>query len=378
MKAVLLYRAKYFFILILFSSILQSKVYSQSQDNSDKTLRLGVIGLVHDHVSWVFNRNKEDVTIVGIVETNKEAIARYQKRYQLPDSLFFDSYQALYNKTKPEAVSAFNETKSHLEVVAFFVPKNIPVMVEKPMATSYEDALEMSKLSKKYNVPILINYETSWYESTYEAKDLLAQNRIGNLNKLVFNTGHPGPKEIGCSPEFLEWLTDPILNGGGALTDFGCYGANIATWLLEGQTPISVSCVAKQTKPNKYPKVDDDTTIVLEYEKQQVVIQASWNWSHNRKDMQLYGTSGYINCLNGSQMMVMEKESEGEKPYKPKAIEDYQKDPFRLLYEVVHEKRKIPKNSLYSIENNLIVSKILSLAHLAAQEQKTLPWNYLD
>ena len=143
MKAVLLYRAKYFFILILFSSILQSKVYSQSQDNSDKTLRLGVIGLVHDHVSWVFNRNKEDVTIVGIVETNKEAIARYQKRYQLPDSLFFDSYQALYNKTKPEAVSAFNETKSHLEVVAFFVPKNIPVMVEKPMATSYEDALEI-------------------------------------------------------------------------------------------------------------------------------------------------------------------------------------------------------------------------------------------
>ena len=39
MKAVLLYRAKYFFILILFSSILQSKVYSQSQDNSDKILR---------------------------------------------------------------------------------------------------------------------------------------------------------------------------------------------------------------------------------------------------------------------------------------------------------------------------------------------------
>ena len=377
MKAVLLYRAKYFFILILFSSILQSKVYSQSQDNSDKTLRLGVIGLVHDHVSWVFNRNKEDVTIVGIVETNKEAIARYQKRYQLPDSLFFDSYQALYNKTKPEAVSAFNETKSHLEVVAFFVPKNIPVMVEKPMATSYEDALEMSKLSKKYNVPILINYETSWYESTYEAKDLLAQNRIGNLNKLVFNTGHPGPKEIGCSPEFLEWLTDPILNGGGALTDFGCYGANIATWLLEGQTPISVSCVAKQTKPNKYPKVDDDTTIVLEYEKQQVVIQASWNWSHNRKDMQVYGSHGYIDAKNGNSMSILEKESQGPYDHTPPAIESNQKDPFRLLLEVTKYGKTLDPFSLYTLENNLIVSKILTLAKKAAETKQTLSWNAL-
>jgi hypothetical protein len=49
-----------------------------------------------------------------------------------------------------------------------------------------------------------------------------------------------------------------------------------------------------------------------------------------------------------------------------------------LLYEVVHEKKTISKNSLYSIENNLIVSKILSLARLAAQEKKTLAWDYLE
>ena len=191
---------------------------------------------------------------------------------------------------------------------------------------------------------------------------------------MVFNTGHPGPQEIGCTPEFLAWLTDPILNGGGALTDFGCYGANIATWILNGETPQSVSCVAKQTKPNRYPKVDDDTTIILEYQKQQVIIQASWNWSYNRKDMQLYGSKGYVNCQNASSMILMENQSEESKKHLPKAISKHLKDPFRLLYEVVFENLSLEPYSLYSVENNLIVSKILSLAKIAAKTQSTQRW----
>src|SRR5210317_2065675 len=138
-------------------------------------------------------------------------------------------------------------------------------MVEKPLASNYEEAKKIEALHLKYQTPVLTNYETSWYESTYETKKMVDNGLLGSLTKMVFNTGHPGPQEIGCSTEFLEWLTDPIQNGGGALTDFGCYGANIATWFLEGQAPLRISCIAKQTKPDRYPDVDDDTTIILEY-----------------------------------------------------------------------------------------------------------------
>jgi len=377
MKAQYPITSRYFVLVILFYSFLPNKVVAQSEDISEKTLRLGVIGLVHDHVSWIFNRTKKDVSIVGIVETDLKAIARYQNRYKLHDSLFFTSYEDLYNKANPEAVSAFNATKNHLEVVAFFAPKKIPIMVEKPMATTYEDALEMAVLSKKYNVPILINYETSWYESTYETKKMVDNNKLGGLTKMVFNTGHPGPQEIGCSPEFLEWLTDPVQNGGGALTDFGCYGANIATWFLNGETPLRISSVIKQTKPERYPKVDDDTTIILEYADQQVVIQASWNWSHNRKDMQVYGSHGYIDAKNGNSMSILEKESQGPYDHTPPAIESNQKDPFRLLLEVTKYGKTLDPFSLYTLENNLIVSKILTLAKKAAETKQTLSWNAL-
>jgi len=70
MKAQFLYTSTFFVLMILLCSFLPNKVVAQSEDKSEKTLRLGVIGLVHDHVSWIFNRTKKDVSIVGIVETD--------------------------------------------------------------------------------------------------------------------------------------------------------------------------------------------------------------------------------------------------------------------------------------------------------------------
>jgi len=42
-----------------------------------------------------------------------------------------------------------------------------------------------------------------------------------------------GPQKIGVNQEFLEWLTDPVQNGGGAEVDFGCYGVNLLTWFMD-------------------------------------------------------------------------------------------------------------------------------------------------
>ena len=365
----------FFILTVCCFSFLTRANTPPEQTNEDTPFRLGIIGLVHDHVHWIFNRNKKDIIIVGIVETNPIAISKFQKRYKVPDSLFFDSYEALYNKAKPEAVSAFNPTNKHLEVISFFAPLNIPIMVEKPLAATVEEAEKIEQLYEKYKTPILTNYETSWYDSTYEAKKLIEQKRIGTLTKIVFNTGHPGPQEIGCSPEFLAWLTDPIQNGGGALTDFGCYGANISTWLLKGTPPTRVLCSARQTKPDRYPMVDDDTVILLEYPDQQIVIQASWNWSHNRKDMQLYGTQGYIDAKNSTAMEVMENEKEGVFIHTPQLADQSQKDPFRLLLEVTRNNKKLEPFGLYTLENNLMVSKILALAKKSAKLKQPLPWD---
>ena len=141
----------------------------------------------------------------------------------------------------------------------------------------------------------MVNYETTWYPANHEAYSLVHEkNAIGALRKIVVHDGHSGPKEIGCLAAFLEWLTDPVLNGGGALTDFGCYGADLITWLMKGQRPTSVFAVTQQIKPRIYPQVDDEATIVLTYPEAQAIIQASWNWPFNRKDMEIYGQTGFV------------------------------------------------------------------------------------
>ena len=117
--------------------------------------------------------------------------------------------------------------------------------------------------------------------------------RIGDVRRVVVHDGHQGPQEIGVPPEFLKWLTDPAQNGAGALYDFGCYGADLMTWLMQGEAPLTVTAVTNHDKPQLYPHVDDDATIILAYPHAQAIIQAVWNWPFGRKDMEVYGATGY-------------------------------------------------------------------------------------
>ena len=138
------------------------------------------------------------------------------------------------------------------------------------------------------------------------------ENAIGPIRKVVVHDGHQGPKEIGVGKEFLDWLTDPIQNGGGAIIDFGCYGANLITWLMKGERPISVMAISQQIKPDIYPMVDDEATIIIAYPKAQGIIQASWNWPMGRKDMEVYGQTGYVTTINALDMHFRKNEKEKE------------------------------------------------------------------
>ena len=127
----------------------------------------------------------------------------------------------------------------------------------------------------------MVNYETTWYRSHGEIWRLVKkQNVAGEIRRMVAMDGHEGPKEIRVQPEFLAWLTDPVKNGAGALFDFGCYGANLMTWMMGNQRPIAVTAMTQTDKPGIYARVDDEATILLQYPKAQGVIQASWNWPY--------------------------------------------------------------------------------------------------
>ncbi|MEM6763444.1 MAG: Gfo/Idh/MocA family oxidoreductase [Bacteroidota bacterium] len=337
-------------------------------------VKTAVIGLVHTHVHGILNpENQEGIDIIAIVEPNRSLAKQYAEQYGFSMSIVYPDIESMLAATQPELVTAFNTIYGHLEVVEKCAPKGIHVMVEKPLAISSEHAKKMAELAREYEVHLLTNYETTWYGSNHYAyKGTVDEGMIGEVRKIVVHDGHPGPIEIGCPPEFVEWLCKPEWNGGGAITDFGCYGANLSTWLMKGEKPQAVLAMTQQIKPDIYPEVDDEATIILTYPKAQAIIQASWNWPVNRKDLHVYGKTGYIHTIDGRRVRVRLSEADPEKeimaPERPKPFHN----PYTYMAAVVRGKVD-PKGSLSSLENNLIVMEILDAARASAKTGQLIP-----
>ena len=334
-----------------------------------KVLRVGVAGLTHDHVHNIMHQFKSgEVIIAGIAESDPQLIARYKKTYQLPDSLFYNTLPELIAHTHPDAVLAYNAISEHLGVVEICAPLGISVMVEKPLTTTVKDANRIAALAQQYHIHVLTNYETTWYNTNQQIYEMVnGQHAIGDTRKMIVHDGHQGPKEIGCSPDFLNWLTDPVKNGGGALRDFGCYGANLMTWLMNGQAPVSVTALTHHIKPSIYPKVEDDATILLEYPNATGIIDASWNWPFSIKDWEVFGTTGYLHALNDKELLERTKRSYDSVTVHPAPY----RDNIAYLADVLSGKTD-PGNDLSSLPNNLIVVRILEAATRSAKEGRRI------
>ncbi len=366
-------RMKFLRILFIISIICSMSLQAFAQK---EPITIGVVGLTHTHVHWILGREKStDIHIVGIVEPNRALAKRYAEQHGFSMSMVYNTMEEMIAATRPKAVTAFGTICEHLKVVEVCAPLGIHVMVEKPLAVSLDHAKKMQELANKHSIHLLTNYETTWYPSNHKAYDLLKSGAVGDLRKVIIRDGHKGPKKIGVNSEFLEWLIDPVQNGGGAIMDFGCYGANLMTWLLKGQKPNSVTAVTQQLQAENNPNVDDDATLILQYDSSNALIQASWNWPIGRKDMEIYGQTGVLYADNRNHLRL--RKAEGYDGFKEESfiLEERSApfhDPFALFAAVINHEITLPPYDLSSLENNMIVMEILEAAVKSAEMKCTI------
>jgi predicted dehydrogenase len=329
-------------------------------------------GLVHGHAAGFLARYRDskDVELVGISEPERDVAGRYVRRSGIDPSIVHPSLEAMLEKARPEAVVAFTSTAGHPAVVNACARRKIPVMMEKPLAVGVEQARAIERAAAEGGIPVMVNYETTWYPSNQAAYVLAKEQKaLGEIRKVVVHDGHRGPKEIGVQPEFLAWLTDPEKNGAGALFDFGCYGANLMTWLMDDARPVSVTAVTQRLKPEIYTNVDDEATIILEYPGAQAIIQASWNWPFDRKDLEIYGRTGQVLTVGQRELRVRlpgKPEEARQAPSLPPPGDDF------LRYFAAVVRGETRPSGLSSLKNNLIVSEILDAARRSAATGKTV------
>jgi predicted dehydrogenase len=340
-----------------------------------RAVRVVIARLTHGHVTWILGRaERGDVQTMGIYEPDGDLVERYAKQFGFDRRLVHTDFESMLDAVKPEAVVAFGSIAEHLSVVEAAAPRGIHVMVEKPLAFTIEHAEKMEALAKRHGIHVLTNYETTWYASAYTAFQLVHDDKaVGPVRKVVARDGHFGPKEVGVAPEFLSWLTNPAQSGGGALIDFGCYGANLMTWLMDGAAPSTVTGVTRQLKQDSvYASVDDEATVILAYPDAQAIIQASWNWPDHRKDLEIFGTHGSVFTPDGRSLRMRLRGEQAERAVASRELPAQYADGFAYLAAVARGTEQVANTDRSSLANNLIVVRVLDAARRSAQTGKTI------
>jgi predicted dehydrogenase len=358
---------------ILFLALLATLQGVLCTEASPAPLRVAIVGLEHGHVEGFLSAlpRQNDVELVGIADSDPALFAKYRAKFSLAETLYYRSEANMIEKTHPEAVLVYTAIAEHRPAIEIAAQYGVSAMVEKPLTLSLEDALAIRRTARHYKIHVLVNYETTWYASNKAAYDELQGGRLGEVRRVVIHDGHNGPKEIGVPPEFLSFLTDPALNGAGALYDFGCYGADLMTWTMHGEAPLAVTAVLNHDKPEVYPRVDDDATVVLTYPHAQAVIQASWNWPFGRKDMEVYGATGYAITVGADKLRVRHEHDSEERVTAVPSLSSPNNNSLSYLAAVVRGQPE-PKGDLSALDTNVVVMQILDAARESARTGKTV------
>lgn len=258
-------------------------------------LRLGVAGLVHDHVWGLLDqfRQLESVKIVAAADPNQPLLEKCLSLYGV--GRIYRNFFEMFEREELDIVLACNENSRHVDVVELAAENGVHVIMEKPMSANLAQAERILSLSERHNVKVMINYPTTWNPAIQHSLQLVKEGRIGKIFHIRYRGAHAGPKEIGCTPYFYEWLYSRELNGAGALMDYCCYGVNIALWFLE-KKPQRIWATAKNLV-RKYITVEDNATLFMEFDDAIGVAEACWS------QVGPYPIHGPI--INGSEGTIM-------------------------------------------------------------------------
>jgi predicted dehydrogenase len=249
------------------------------------------------------------------------------------------------------------------------------VIYEKPLASSYKDALAMAELAKKYNVKVMCNYQMAWWPANQIARTEVEKGTIGKAWRLHGIVGHGGPGSTGTGKYFFDWLTDPVKNGAGALVDFGCYNALWSLWYMG--RPESVFAEAIHLRPGTFPKVEDSAALMLKYPNGINVFEGSWDLPRSFQDLEIFGstTAADGSLTRGSIYMTQQKvelrDGGGtrELPLAPFPAE--RADPITFMVDAIRNNHAI--TGITALEINLGVVEIIEAAKESIRTGRAVP-----
>jgi predicted dehydrogenase len=335
---------------------------------SAQEYKIAVIGLVHSHVWGHLPKMVagKPAVLVGVAETNPELIAE-AKKAGVAENLFFADYNKMLDEKKPNIVWSFVDNSRHLEIAKACATRKIHVMYEKPLASTYKDALAIQALAKQHGIQVLTNYQMAWWPSNYTAKALAEKGELGQVYRLRGVVGHGGPSSEGArNKHFFDWLTDPVKNGAGALMDFGCYNALWALMYLG--RPESVYATVNHLRPETFPKVEDNATIVLHWKNGSGLFEGSWDLPRSFQELEIFGRQASVYMANGKVEI-----RKGRQPMAPVDIAPLPAERAEPIAYMIHAIQSgKPIEGMTAIDINVGVNEIIDAAKESVRTGKAV------
>jgi predicted dehydrogenase len=329
--------------------------------------KIAVIGLVHSHVWGHLGKmvKGQPAKLVGIAETKEDLIAEAKKAgWEGP---VYSDYKKMLAETKPDIVWAFTPNDDHLAIVQACAPLKIHVMFEKPLASTYHDALAIKHLADKHGIYVLTNYQMAWWASNYTAKAQADSGVLGKPWRLHGIVGHGGPGSEGPRNKyFFEWLTDPVKNGAGALMDFGCYNALWSLWYMG--RPDTVFASVNHLRPERFPKVEDNANLVLSYKNGVGIFEGSWDLPRSYQDLEVFGLNGSLYMRNGR--VELRKGRSPAEEVKIDPLPEERAEPIAYMISCIRNKRA--PEGLVALDINVGVNEIIEAAKMSVKNGKAV------
>jgi predicted dehydrogenase len=251
-------------------------------------LRVGVLGLSHDHIWDNLKSLSESADGVLVAAADPHPELQEHVRSLGCEHVFAD-YSELLDSVPLDAVYIYADNRQGVDLAVQAAARGLHIMVEKPMASTLAGADRMRGAAHAAGVQLMVNWPIAWRPELQYAFQLIDEGRIGDIFQVNYRSAHAGPRELGCSPYFSEWLYDPQRNGAGALMDYCCYGAALTCRLLG--LPSRVTAVSGRLRKVDLP-AEDNAVLIMQHARAISTSTASWT--------QIGHMSSYIPMIYGS------------------------------------------------------------------------------
>lgn len=240
----------------------------------------GVAQLVH-----LPNLSKiNSAVITAVAEINKNRLNTVAEKFNIKQR--YTNYKDMLEKEDTDAVIVATPTSTHKDIAIDCLKAGKHVLVEKPLARSYDEAKVIYAAAVKYKKHLMVGMNLRFRPDAMLLKSLIGSGEIGQ------------PFYVKCGwirrqSSTQGWFTKKNESGGGVIIDLGILLLDLSLWLLDYPEVHSVST---NNFNHNTKNVEDTSVSFIKFKNSTVItLESSWSLVLDKDDfyVNVYGTKGY-------------------------------------------------------------------------------------